>query len=71
LHAPPPPPVELVDELLLVELVDELLLVEPPLELLPLPPPAQVTGAHRAGTTAGVQSGWLVWAWTHWYVAPP
>jgi hypothetical protein len=40
-----------------------LLLLEPPLLLVPLP--AQVTGAHRAATAVGVQSGWLVWDWTH------
>jgi hypothetical protein len=39
--------------------------------LLLLPPPAQVTGAHSAGTAAGVQSGWLVCDWVQAYVAPP
>jgi hypothetical protein len=64
-----PPLPELVLELVLLELdVVELVLEEVELEVLVDPPPLplHVTGAQSAGTALGVQSGWLVWDWTHW-----
>jgi hypothetical protein len=65
-----PPPelleLELLVLLVLLVLLELVLLPVWPLELELLPPPAQVTGSHSAGTAEGVQSGWLVCAWTHW-----